>query len=93
MSARSTFPRERAEVRLVLGPDIGTYGEGLKHLYAGLRRLAVVIPQRQFSGGQFLSNESEAEDAVFQDYAVVVTTAKPGSIPSKIWRASHVMYV
>ena len=87
------FITERAEVRLVLGPDIGTYGEGLKHLYAGLRRLAVVIPQRQFSGGQFLSNESEAEDAVFQDYAVVVTTAKPGSIPSKIWRASHVMYV
>jgi hypothetical protein len=52
-----------------------------------------VTPQRQFKGGQFLSDESEAEDAVFEDYAIVVTTANPGSIPSKIWRASHVIYV
>ena len=87
------FITERAEVRLVLGPDVGIYGEGLKHLYAGLRRLAVVTPQREFKGGQFLSNDSEAEDIVFEDYAIVVTTANPGSIPSKIWRASHVMYV
>ena len=87
------FIMERAEVRLVLGPDVGIYGEGLKHLYANLRRLAVVTPQREFSGGQFISGESEAEDAVFEEYAIVVTTADPGSIPSKIWRASHVMYV
>lgn len=87
------FITERAEVRLMLGSDVGPYGEGLKHLYASLRRLAVVAPQKQFSGGQFLSGSSDAEDAVFQDYAIVVTTADPGSIPSKIWRASHVMYV
>ena len=87
------FITERAEVRLVLGPDVGIYGEGLKHLYAGLRRLAVITPQKEFKGGQFLSEDSEAEDTVFEDYAIVVTTANPGSIPSKIWRASHVMYV
>ena len=87
------FITERAEVRLMLGSDVGPYGEGLKHLYASLRRLAVVAPQKQFSGGQFLSGDSDAEDAVFADYAIVVTTADPGSIPSKIWRASHVMYV
>jgi uncharacterized protein (DUF58 family) len=87
------FITECAEVRLVLGPDVGSYGEGLKHLYASLRRLAVVAPQREFSGGQFMSGESEAEDAVFEEYAIVVTTANPGSIPSKIWRASHVIYV
>ena len=87
------FITERAEVRLVLGPDIGIYGEGLKHLYASLRRLAVITPQKKFTGRQFLSDESEAEDAVFQEYAIVLTTANPGSIPSKIWRASHVIYV
>ena len=87
------FITERAEVRLVLGPDVGIYGEGLKHLYASLRRLAIVTPQKKFSGGQFLSDASDAEDSVFEDYAIVVTTAKPGSIPSKIWRASHVIYV
>ena len=87
------FITERAEVRLMLGSEVGPYGEGLKHLYASLRRLAVVNPQKQFSGGQFLSGSSETDDAVFEDYAIVVTTADPGSIPSKIWRASHVMYV
>jgi uncharacterized protein (DUF58 family) len=92
------FIAERAEVRLMLGNDLGTYGDGLKHLYACLRRLAVITPQNQFSGGQFLSIMSEQENikehAVFdEDYAIVVTTAKPGSIPARIWRASHVMYV
>jgi len=87
------FITERAEVRLVLGADVGIHGEGLKHLYSSLRRLAIVTPQGKFSGGQFLSDDSDAEDAIFEDYAIVVTTAKPGSIPSKIWRASHVIYV
>lgn len=92
------FIAERAEVRLMLGNDLGPYGDGLKHLYACLRRLAVIKPQNQFSGGQFLSIMSEHENikehAVFdEDYAIVVTTAKPGSIPTRIWRASHVMYV
>lgn len=92
------FIAERAEVRLMLGNDLGPYSDGLKHLYACLRRLAVVKPQKQFSGGQFLSTMSESENikehAVFdEDYAIVVTTAPPGSIPARIWRASHVMYV
>jgi uncharacterized protein (DUF58 family) len=92
------FIAERAEVRLMLGNELGPYGDGLKHLYACLRRLAVIKPQNQFSGGQFLSIMSEQENikehAVFdEDYAIVVTTAKPGSIPTRIWRASHVMYV
>jgi uncharacterized protein (DUF58 family) len=92
------FITERAEVRLMLGNDLGPYGDGLKHLYACLRRLAVVKPQNQFSGGQFLSimsaPENIKEHAVFdEDYAIVVTTASPGSIPAKVWRASHVMYI
>lgn len=92
------FIAERAEVRLMLGNDLGAYGDGLKHLYASLRRLAIIKPQKQFSGGQFLSIMPEPENikehAVFdEDYAIVVTTAPPGSIPAKIWRASYVMYV
>lgn len=87
------FITERAEVRLVLGSDVGPYGEGLKHLYASLRRLAVVTPETEFGGGKFLSSGSEAEDAVLEGYAIVVTSANPGSIPSNIWRASHVLYV
>ncbi len=33
------------------------------------------------------------DNAFDEDYAIVLTTAPPGSIPAKIWRASHVIYV
>jgi uncharacterized protein (DUF58 family) len=87
------FIDERSDVRLILHDDIGTYGTGLSHLYDSLRRLALVTPQRggelRVSGGQGVKdNEPFAED-----YAIVLTTAPPGTIPPQIWRASHVIYV
>ena len=92
------FIDERAEVRLMLGNELGPYGSGLKHLYQCLRRLAVVSPQQQ--GGQVgqakwvLDPETVKDEMVFdEDYAIVLTTAPPGSIPAKIWRASHVIYL
>jgi uncharacterized protein (DUF58 family) len=92
------FVDERAEVRLMLGDDLGRYGAGLKHLYECLRRLALVSPQPvngeiELSTG---SNDPETvkDDNVFdEDYAIVLTTAPLGSIPAKIWRASHVIHV
>jgi uncharacterized protein (DUF58 family) len=92
------FVDERAEVRLMLGDDLGRYGAGLKHLYECLRRLALVSPQ-PLSGDNELStanNDAETvkDDNVFdEDYAIVLTTAPLGSIPAKIWRASHVIHV
>ncbi|MGH9874231.1 MAG: DUF58 domain-containing protein [Pyrinomonadaceae bacterium] len=92
------FVDERAEVRLMLGEDLGRYGSGLKHLYECLRRLALVSPQPQ-NGEVKLSavvNDPQAtkDDNVFdEDYAIVLTTAPLGSIPAKIWRASHVIHV
>jgi uncharacterized protein (DUF58 family) len=91
------FIDERAEVRLMLGNELGPYGSGLKHLYHCLRRLAVVVPQEQ--GDENLSISvldpgSVKDDQVFdEDYAIVLTTVPPGSIPAKIWRASHVIYL
>lgn len=92
------FIDERAEVRLILGNELGPYGSGLKHLYQCLRRLAVVDQQKQ-SGKEDLSKSvldpgSVKDDNVFdEDYAIVLTTAPPGSIPAKIWRASHIIYL
>jgi uncharacterized protein (DUF58 family) len=92
------FVDEGAEVRLVLGDDTGRYGSGLKHLYECLRRLALVSPQKQ-DGELELSTVAgdrpvfKDDNAFDEDYAIVLTTANPGSIPSKIWRASHVIYV
>src|SRR6185503_17108222 len=39
------FIDERAEVRLVLGSDVGPFGSGTEHLYRCLRRLALVTAQ------------------------------------------------
>lgn len=92
------FVDERAEVRLMLGDDLGRYGGGLKHLYACLRRLAVVNPQKQNGGAELTTSVSEPgsvkdDNAFDEDYAIVLTTAEPGSIPARIWRASHVIHV
>jgi uncharacterized protein (DUF58 family) len=92
------FIDERAEVRLMLGDDLGRYGGGLKHLYGCLRRLAVVSPQKQNSDAELSTSlgdpESFKDDNEFdEDYAIVLTTAAPGSIPPRIWRASHVIHV
>ncbi len=92
------FVDERADVRLALGNDLGHYGSGLKHLYGCLRRLAFANPEKR--GGEVELAAATSDVQVFkddnrfdEDYAIVLTTANPGSIPPKIWRASHVIYV
>ena len=91
------FVDERAEVRLMLGEDLGRYGSGLKHLYECLRRLALVNPQPQNGNDLSTSVDEEHtakdENVFAEDYAIVLTTAPLGSIPAKIWRASHVIHV
>ncbi|MBC8029825.1 MAG: DUF58 domain-containing protein [Pyrinomonadaceae bacterium] len=91
------FIDERAEVRLALGSDIGNYGSGLGHLFDGLRRLALVGPQQKHDLEELASAvdpvNGKDESLVDEDYAIVLTTAPPGTIPAKIWRASHVIYV
>ena len=92
------FVDERAEVRLMLGDDLGRYGGGLKHLYACLRRLALVSPQKENGEAELSTSMSDPgsvkdDNAFDEEYAIVLTTAPPGSIPARIWRASHVIHV
>ncbi len=92
------FVDERAEVRLMLGDERGRYGSGLKHLYDCLRRLALVSPQVAVPESEvstsMLDHDAITDENVFdEDYAIVLTTAPLGSIPAKIWRASHVIHV
>lgn len=81
------FIDERAEVRLVLGEEVGPFGSGMEHLYRCLRRLALITPQdREF--------ESTATyDVGEHDYAILLTAASPGTIPAHVWRTSHVIYL
>ncbi|HKB68509.1 MAG TPA: DUF58 domain-containing protein [Pyrinomonadaceae bacterium] len=92
------FVDERAEIRLMLGDDLGRYGSGLKHLHGCLRRLALVNPQPQngevkLSGSVNDPATANDDNVLGEDYAIVLTTAPLGSIPAKIWRASHVIHV
>jgi len=83
------FIDERAEVRLVLGDDVGPFGSGTEQLYRCLRRLALVTPSD--NDGPGLADVSW--NAVEHDYAILLTAAAPGSIPANVWRTSHVIYL
>ena len=92
------FIDERAEVRLVLGQEAGRYGVGREHLYACLRRLALVMPApppasddaARHAGAWEGSPSSPVADS---NYVILLTTAAPGTIPSNVWRTSHVIYL
>lgn len=88
------FIDERAEVRLVLGDDVGPFGSGTEHLYRCLRRLALVMPLD--SAAPEIDSAVQAavtRDVVEHDYAILLTAASPGSIPASVWRSSHVIYL
>jgi uncharacterized protein (DUF58 family) len=90
------FIDERAEVRLMLGDDLGPYGTGVNHLYGCLRRLALVKAQRKSSEGELLSSVAavdQRQNVLTQDYAIILTAVEPGSIPAQIWRASFVIHI
>ena len=84
------FIDERAEVRLVLGDEVGPFGSGTEHLYRCLRRLALVTP---FDDGAPAGDAVVHRDVVEHDYAILLTAALPGSIPANVWRTSHVIYL
>ena len=91
------FIDERAEVRLVLGDEVGPFGSGIEQLYRCLRRLALVTPVEGAPAESFEidtnAKTSMTRDAVEHDYAILLTAAEPGSIPASIWRSSHVLYL
>ncbi|MBA3805945.1 MAG: DUF58 domain-containing protein [Acidobacteria bacterium] len=99
-SLAAHFIDERAEVRLVLGTEAGRYGVGKEHLYDCLRRLALVMPQIDESqadkaSGAVRRNEFDLSSVPAADgnYVILLTNAAPGSIPSNVWRTSHVIYL
>ncbi|MBC7909012.1 MAG: DUF58 domain-containing protein [Pyrinomonadaceae bacterium] len=92
------FIEERAEVRLVLGQEGGRYAVGQNHLYDCLRRLALVMPREQQANGDapreaFSWDDMDIHLTADANYAIILTTAAPGSIPAHVWRASHVIYL
>lgn len=91
------FIEERAEVRLMLGAEAGRYGSNTEHLYECLKRLALVEPDIETDAAPATVPAVESEDlsrvASDGNYAILLTAAAPGTIPSNIWRTSHVIYL
>ncbi len=91
------FIEERAEVRLLLGAEEEGYGSGLEHLHDCLRRLALVMPSDD--AADFVSQISNMDAAtnllapIEGNYSILLTFAEPGSIPARLWRNSHVIYL
>jgi uncharacterized protein (DUF58 family) len=89
------FVDERAEVRLMLGNDLGPYGTGVNHLYGCLRRLALVTQKKERQAGLLSSVKAvdPRQNILNEDYAIILTGVEPGSIPAQIWRASFVIHI
>jgi uncharacterized protein (DUF58 family) len=104
----SHFIDERAEVRLTLGADVGSYAAGREHLYASLRRLALVVPDAQTNSvadktrargsrakpaPDFWETIAHVSNSADANYVILLTAAAPGTIPAHLWRQSHVIYL
>lgn len=89
------FIEERAEVRLILGSEIGKFGSGLEHLYACLRRLALIGPVRSPKENLQATIERAAISEVRGEanYLIMLTTAARGTIPPTIWRRAFVIHL
>lgn len=90
------FIQERAEVRLILGANAGKFGSGLEHLYACLRRLALVGPIRAASDQNLQASIDRAAASDLRaetNFLIILTTAAQGSIAPNIWRRAYVIYL
>ncbi|MFN2532631.1 MAG: DUF58 domain-containing protein [Pyrinomonadaceae bacterium] len=90
------FIDERAEVRLVIGVEVGAFGSGTEHLYRCLRRLALVAPQPADLTATPVTDKVRSQldrDTAEHDYSILLTATAPGSIPAAVWRTSHVIYL
>jgi uncharacterized protein (DUF58 family) len=91
------FIDERAEVRLVLGDEVGPFGSGTEQLYRCLKRLALVTPSEGPPSESFeidsTMKTSVTRETAGHDYAILLTAASPGTIPASVWRTSHVIYL
>jgi uncharacterized protein (DUF58 family) len=89
------FIDERAEVRLILGSEVGKFGSGLEHLYACLRRLALVGPMRvnKESLQATIDRAATSEMRGEANYLLLLTTAARGSIAPNIWRRAFVIHL
>jgi uncharacterized protein (DUF58 family) len=89
------FVEERAEVRLSDGEEVSRYGVGREHLYACLRRLALVEPRRAEPGSLARRDFWQRVEPPTAEagYVILVTTAPRGTIPADLWRKSHVIHL
>src|SRR5215207_1012335 len=89
------FVEERAEVRLSDGEGEPRYGVGREHLYACLRRLALVEPRRADPDALARRDFWQRVEPPTAEagYVILVTTAPRGTIPADLWRKSHVIHL
>ena len=91
------FIEEGAEVCLSLGDQRKGFGAGQEHLYACLRRLALVKPN--YKAGDYTWSDELATRAdpralsPESNYLILLTAATQGSIPPHIWRRAFVIYL
>ncbi len=85
------FVAEGAEVRLFYGIEDSGFGGGLKHghrLFGVLARLSV----GEIEAGKATPVERMPALESDDQFKILVTPAKRGTIPARVWRSAHVIY-
>ncbi len=79
------FVEEQAEVRLIIGDELGDFGVGKTHLFENLKRLALVEPIFAEDNFDFLSDlYSEIFTPQENSYKFVVTSKNERNLPPEI---------
>jgi uncharacterized protein (DUF58 family) len=84
---------ENAEVGFVAPGVVVPVGAGRAHLYKILSEIAVLSPTRPEAGAPRDPSDALPGLADEHMFKVFFTSAPKGSIPARVWRTSHVVFV
>jgi uncharacterized protein (DUF58 family) len=90
------FMREGAEVELVAPASVVGPGQGREHLYRILASLAVLMPVPAPADDDDVAWDlMDLLPGLGDDhrFKVLITAAPKGSIPARVWRTSHVVFI
>jgi uncharacterized protein (DUF58 family) len=101
-SISAHFLGEGAGIEFLTPDEYVPRGTGVHHLYRILRSLAVVRYELKFFGHSGLwelanfsaAHEDQALRQILSDkvFKIIITSQSRGSLPSAIWRSSHVVF-
>ena len=88
----SYFTKEQAEIRVIIGGEIGEFGVGSRHLHDSLKRLAIIEPDFVNElNGDFVSRLADIVDSDEKSHNFLVSTVLENTLNGDILRKTQVI--